>query len=199
MTSPQPPLPLVSRASQGDPQAILQLLEQHLPELRGFLHRHMGRELLAHESSADLVQSVCREVLERLADERVQYRTAAEFKQWLYNAAMFKIRNRLKYWGAARRDAHQEVPVVDASQSQALFQSLWTPSQAASLKENLARFESALARLPGEQQQVIVLSKLEGRSHKEIAEQLGITESHSRVLLTRGLARLARLRDEQES
>jgi RNA polymerase sigma factor (sigma-70 family) len=198
MESPRDPLPRVGGAGQGDQAALLQLLEQHLPELRGFLHRHMGRELLGRESSADLVQSVCREVLERLAEERVQYRSPAEFKQWLYNAAMFKIRNRLKYWGAARRDGRQELPAADASQSEALFQTLWTPSQSASLKEGLARFEAALARLPAEQRQVIVQSRLEGRSHKEIAEQLGITESHSRVLLTRGLARLARLRDEQD-
>jgi len=175
----------------------LALLEEHLPGLRGFLRQHMGRQLLAHESSADLVQSVCREVLERLAAERIEYRGDAEFRQWLYNAAMFKIRNRLKYWGAARRDPRQEAP-LDATQSAALFQSLWTPSQAVSMEEGLARFQAALARLPAEQQQVIVLAKLEGLSHRAIGERLGVTESHSRVLLTRGLARLARLLDQDQ-
>jgi RNA polymerase sigma-70 factor (ECF subfamily) len=195
MASTWDPL-LVTRASQGDPGAIVALLEAHLPGLRGFLRRRMGRELAARESSADLVQSVCREVLERLADERLEYRGIAEFKQWLYNAAMFKLRNRFKYWDAQRRHADEQPLPADAAASAALHRSPWTSSEAASLNEELVRFQAALAQLPAAQQQVIVLAKLEGRTHAEIATRLGISASHSRVLLARGLARLARLRDQ---
>lgn len=189
---------LVTRASQGDRAAVLALLEEHLPGLRAFLRRRMGPALAARESAVDLVQSVCREVLERLSDERLEYRGAAEFKQWLYNAAMFKLRNRFKYWDAQRRDADEQPFTLDRSTSAALLRSLWTPSEAASLNEELARFEAALAQLTEPQQRVIVLAKLEGRAHGEIAAQLGITEGHSRVLLARGLARLARLARDDE-
>lgn len=155
----------------------------------------MGKALLAHESSGDLVQSVCREVLERIADERLEYRSTAEFKQWLYNAAIFKIRNRVKYWAAARRNPAVEPAPGDVSRWQLLLASLRSPSQEAILGEGLARLEAALASLPKEQQRIIVMARLDGRSHKEIAAEFGITESHSRVLLARGLARLARVLD----
>jgi RNA polymerase sigma-70 factor (ECF subfamily) len=185
---------LVTSASRGDDVALSSLLGQLVPDLRGFLRRRMGAELAARESSSDLVQSVCREVLQRLADERLEHRSAAEFKQWLYNAAIFKLRNRLKYWGAARRDPGQEAPPADDSNT--AFHSLRTPSQEASLQEQYSRLEAAIERLPPEQRRVVVLAKLEGRSHREIAAELGISEGHSRVLLARGLARLASLCDD---
>lgn len=186
-------------AGRIDQDAIRALLEQHLPGLQAFLRQRMGGACAAKESSADLAQSVCREVLQRLADGRLQYHSAAEFRQWLYNAALFKVQDRHKYWGRERRGAGVEVPPVDGATTDRRFRSLRTPSQDAILEEKLSRFEAALAELPPEQQRVVVLARIEGRSHREIAAELSITESHSRVLLARALARLARRCDERTS
>jgi RNA polymerase sigma-70 factor (ECF subfamily) len=185
---------LVDRAAQGDPAAVHALLERHFAGLQRYLRRRSGPLLQAKESSADLVQSVCREVLEQLRDERFEYRGEAEFKQWLYQAAQFKLENRARYWHAQKRDARRErAPVDSSSRAGEVFRTLCTPSRDAAVKEELARFERAFAELPDVQRQIIVLARIENLAHKEIAQRLGLTEAHSRVLLSRALARLARL------
>ena len=55
----------------------------------------------------------------------------------------------------------------------------------------MARFERAFAELPEKYRGVLELHHVEGLAHAQIAERLGITEPHSRVLLSRALARLA--------
>jgi RNA polymerase sigma-70 factor (ECF subfamily) len=68
-----------------------------------------------------------------------------------------------------------------------------TPSRAAGAKEELARVESALQRLPEAQREVVLLSRIAGLSYQEIARQKGATEAAMRGMVARGLARLAGL------
>ena len=74
-----------------------------------------------------------------------------------------------------------------------LYQTLATPSKELMGKEELERFETAFARMPEHQQQVILLSRVVGLSHKEIAETMERTESSTRNLLYRALAELAEM------
>ncbi|MCB9882616.1 MAG: sigma-70 family RNA polymerase sigma factor [Planctomycetes bacterium] len=198
MAPEQDPRELVDQASRGDAVAIDELLQKYLPGLQRYLHVHAGGAVRAKESSSDLMQSVCREVLERLGTDRFEYRGEAEFKQWLYQAALLKIKNRQRFYRAEKRDVHREVwpresGTRDAEAFEALFRELATPSQDAMFREELERFESAFARLPENYQEVIHLAHFEKRSHREIAERLSVTEAHSRVLLSRALSRLAKL------
>ena len=99
---------LISRASQGDGQAVELLLERYLPELQKYVRTHAGRLVRSRESSSDLVQSVCRELLERLDGDRFQYQGERAFRKWLYKAAMLKIMSRNRYWRADKRDAERD-------------------------------------------------------------------------------------------
>jgi len=180
----------VDRASRGDPAAVDALLEQHLPGLQAFLSRRAGPLLLARESGADLAQSVCREVLERLRDGRFEYRGDAAFKQWLYQAALLKLRDRRDFHGAARRDGARE-DVATASRVAAADP---TPSQDAMAHERAEEIVRAIERLPPDMRRVVELARFERRSHSEIAAALGISEENSRKLLSRALARLTSLR-----
>lgn len=187
---------LVQKASAGDPVAVDALLQRFLPGLEAYLRGNAGAGVLAKESGADLAQSVCREVLEGLAQGRMEYRGEREFKQWLYQAALFKLQNRWRYYAAERRDARRETG--DAAESDdprvaELLASLCTPSRDAIAREDLARVSDAFRRLPAPARDVILWTRIEGLSHREVAERLGVSEAHSRVLLSRALARLATL------
>ncbi len=121
-----------------------------------------------------------------------------EFKQWLYAAALFKVSERRRRWLADKRIVpRQALPEADTSQLDALFLSLSTPSEAAALRERMERLRSAFGRLSEEQRRIILLARLEGLPHREIAARLGVSEGNSRVLLARALAHLARLADEE--
>ncbi len=180
---------LVARASGGDAHAVEELLARYLPDLRGYVHNQAGGLVRGREETVDLVQSVCREVLEHLADERLEYRGEAEFRQWLYRAAQLKLMNRHRYWRAERRDPEQET----SSDAEAVLQSLLTPSRAAIAREDFERFERGFALLPEREREVVRLAHVEGRSHQEIGEELGIEPNHSRQILHRALVKLSKL------
>ena len=188
---------LVDDASRGDDRAVESLLAHYLPDIERFLRGRAPAQVLAKESGADLAQSVCREVLERLVDERFEYRGEAEFRRWLYNAAELKLKNRFRFYGRDRRAANREVGPLSTSggpaAGEALYRTLFTPSQHAIRREELERFEEAFAGLSDDEREVIRLFHMEGLSHREIADRRGIQEGHSRTLLSRALARLAKL------
>jgi len=189
----------VESASRGDAGAVDRLLEEFLPDLQAYVRRHAGALAVARESSADIVQSICRELFERLGDGRFEYRGAGPFRKWLYRAALLKLSARRRYHGADRRHPGRERPLEPLAISSSglsadeLAGSDRTPSAIAGLREELDRLRAVLERLPPRYAEVLALAQGDGLSHFEIAERLGITEEHSRVLLARARARLASL------
>ena len=68
-----------------------------------------------------------------------------------------------------------------------------TPSRAAEAAEELARLERAFAALEDGEREMLQCFYVEGLAHAEIAAQRGTSEAYSRTLLSRALARLAKL------
>lgn len=97
---------LVESARLGDEQAIDALLERHLPGLRAYVRLHASELIREKESCSDLVQSVCREVLEGV--ERFEYRGEAQFRNWLVTQAMGKIVSRQRFYLAEKRSPQRE-------------------------------------------------------------------------------------------
>ena len=77
--------------------------------------------------------------------------------------------------------------------AEALYESFRSPSRVAARREELERFEQAFAELDERGREVIELFHLDGLSHREIGERLGIDEAYSRTVLARAMARLARI------
>ena len=184
----------VTDAGRGDRAAVEELLARFLPGVERHLARHAGGLIRAKESASDLAQSVCREVLERLADERLEYQGEAAFKQWLYQAALHKLQNRGRHYRADKRDAGREA----VTPLEELAQAPTTASMHAIRNEESEQVRDAMARLPDRDRRIIELVHFEQKSHQEAAAELGITDAHSRVLLARALARLARLAGRPE-
>ena len=186
--------PLVKAALAGDQQALAQLLQQCLPLIQGCVDREMGQQLRQQESRADVVQSVCREVLEDFRRHVFEFRGEAEFREWLKQATLHKVQGRARWFSAQKRDAERAVP-LDTSITPQLADSR-TPSRAAADHEEIVRFRQAMQRLDDTSRQVVELAWFQQLAHREVAERLGITEAHSRVLLSRALARIAKLATE---
>ena len=169
------------------------LMEQHLPGLRAYVRLRSDRLLRAKESESDLVQSVCREVLEHV--DRFQHRSEAGFRQWLYRTAERKVIDRFRYYNAEKRSAAREVNGeelrLDDSGLLSIYGGLVTPSRDAMAREELHRVEAAFARLPPDYRDIIVMARVVGLPHADIARELGRTASSVRNALYRGLALLA--------
>jgi RNA polymerase sigma-70 factor (subfamily 1) len=191
----------VERASRGEAQAVETLLERHLPGLERYVRAQVGGLVARKDSASDVVQSACREVLQHL--ERFQYDGEEGFKRWLYATALRKIQDRHRYYSAQKRDALRErgPPEGGSSAPSAgrlldALKSATSPSAEAGKREELAQLERALERLPARYSEVIRLAYLEGRTRGEIAECMQLSDANARMLLSRALARLARLLEE---
>ena len=175
----------IEQATHGDPVAVDELLEQLLPGLRAFVRLRAGHVLLGLESSADLVQSTCRDVLENLG--RFEHGGADGFRRWLYCTATRKIADRYQHYRSEKRDIGRE----QAVEGPLLTSTDPTASQHAVAVEQQARIEAALRCLPPDYAEVIALARFAGLSHREIAAEMGRTEVAVRSLLSRALADLA--------
>jgi len=185
-------LDLARRAAAGDELAVEELLLRHLPALRAFVRLRMGPELRAKESASDLTQSTCREVLQHI--DRFQHGGEASFRQWLFTTALRKVKNRVAYYRAGKRDVGREAAPAGASGEadlDLLYQTLSTPSRRLMGEERRARLEAAFDQLPEEYREVILLARIVGLPHAEVARSMGRSVSASRSLLYRALAELA--------
>jgi RNA polymerase sigma-70 factor (ECF subfamily) len=191
----------VAQAQRGDPAAREELVRRVLPTLRAFVRRNAGRKLREREEISDLVQSTCRELLERLAG--FEFRGDAAFGLWVIQTARHKILERARYWGRAKRAADEvELPPIDSLDPEvagdllAACSSHATPAREAIVREDQRRVLTALAAMSEDQRRVIVLHRLAGFAHKEIARELGKSEGAVRQLLFRAMNRLAKLLGE---
>lgn len=186
---------LVRAARDGDRAARERLLENYLPQIRAYVRLRSGPLLRQRESHSDLVQTVCRQLLQDLGDYRGEGGEAS-FKAWLFTMALRKLAERGRFHGAERRDPAREVPAAtDAGASPLLdcYASFCTPSRVAIAREEIARIEAGFDALSDEHREVITLACVVGLPHREIAHELGKTEEAVRKLLSRARARLAML------
>jgi RNA polymerase sigma-70 factor, ECF subfamily len=180
---------LITAARDRDRRAIEELLVQHLPPLEAFLRLRMGPALRAQLTAPDLVQSVCREVLEDLSG--FEYRGEAAFRHWLYTRAQNKVLEKHRYIAADKRSAAHEQAMPDATTLLPSYQTLLTPSRVLAARESVARIETAFDELPDDYREAVTLHRLCGLSHAEIAARMGRSEGAVRNLVYRGMSRLA--------
>ncbi len=172
------------------------LLERHLPGLRTYVRRNVSPGVLAKESSADLVQSVCREVLQNL--DKFEYQGEAAFRSWLYQAALRKLIDRHRYYTAEKREAGREARVEGAERlssdaAMVLAASFaGSPSGEAIMNEEVQRLEKGFAALTEPDRRIIHMVYVRGLSHSDVAKELDCTEVASRKQLSRALARLSK-------
>ena len=101
-----------------------------------------------------------------------------------------------RFGGAQRRDVDREISLEHAlaESSRRLGDALAapgsSPSEQAGRHELELRLADALARLPADYAEVILLRNVEGLSHDEIAERMGRGVGAVRMLWVRALARL---------
>ncbi|MEE9125919.1 MAG: sigma-70 family RNA polymerase sigma factor [Planctomycetota bacterium] len=189
---------LVKDARGGDQSAIASVMEAVLPEVRAYVRVNAGARIRARESATDLVQSICREILEDIGGFRGT--GTQQFRNWLFTLALNKIRGRHRFRAAARRDAGREVAAVGAGSQSTGFDELlncysrfYTPSRVAKAREEVSRVEAAMEELPDDYREVITLSCIVGLHHRDVAHQMNRSETAVRKLLSRARARLALL------
>ena len=187
---------LVALAKDGDESALDRLCRVYGLRVRWIIRLRMGAELRSKLESMDLVQDTLVHALGGLDD--FTYRNEGDFVRWLSTIAENVIRGNLKRLHTNKRDVRRELPLdgcgptstgglvatpgpIDAT----------TPSVIMSKKEELAELERAIDQLKPEYREVIILTKIEGLSYKEISNRLGKSHDAVRKLVSRAIVALA--------
>ena len=105
------------------------------------------------------------------------FRFGSKFSTWLYSIVVNKCRDRLR----AEKDT---VPVDDIRELRA--DPAGTPEQRALEGETRSEVQSALAELPTDYREVLVLKHIQGLAYAEMAEILGASVAALKVRAHRG-------------
>lgn len=173
------------------PLELGELLSNHLNWLEAYLRLKSGRLVRGRESTADLAQSVCRELLQDADD--LEFTSQAAFRSCLLTAADRKIIERHRYHTRQKRDVARTVSMDSVHALAGAYASIATPSEAADVREQVRLLEESFDELPEDYQRVILLFHVAGLPHEDVARELDRSVSASRNLLSRALARLGRI------
>jgi RNA polymerase sigma-70 factor (ECF subfamily) len=146
---------------------LFQRIEQEIPRLRRY-----ARALTRDPSSADDLVQDC---LTRALGKAHLWQEGTDLRAWLFTVLHNQHVNRV------RRSVREGV-TVDASDAEPSLTT--SPSQYSRME--LRDLERALARLPEEQRQVVLLVGLEGMRYETVAEIMGVPIGTVRSRLSRG-------------
>jgi len=206
LTIDKPIADLLHRACGGDGNALQELLCQCRPYIHLLVRSRTARPLRGRVDSSDMVQETQLRAARHI--HQFQGRTEAEWLAWLARIAEREVVRQLRqHLGAQKRAVGREQPLVNAVDSQdglsrleAWGQAQSSPSQAMLRDERALQLARALAGLPDDYREVLVLRHVEGLPFADVAARLGRSEGAARVLWTRALKRLRdALHAEEES
>jgi RNA polymerase sigma-70 factor, ECF subfamily len=161
----------VARAAGGDTRAFERLYRAHTARIMSLARRMIGPEL-----AAEVTQDVFVRAWEKLGS----YRGEAQFGTWLYRLAINLMLSRRGQLALRRSREVQSDELLEA-----------IPSRPRSHELGLD-FEAAIVRLPEGARHVFVLHDVEGYTHEEIADALGVTSGTSKAQLHRARMLLRR-------
>jgi RNA polymerase sigma-70 factor (ECF subfamily) len=164
---------LIRRAIDGDERALRQLWSQYSPHIDAVIRRLAGDPDLA----ADIAQDVWMQIFRALRS----FRGDAQFGTWAHRIAVNRTLNALR---KIRRLAKAEVELTDDTATADL------DGERGFLA---ASIEQAAARLPDGARTVFILHDVEGYTHEDIAQLLGITAGASKSQLFKARVKLRRL------
>ncbi len=122
------------------------------------------------------------------------FRLDAKFSTWMYRIAVNVCKNKLasRSWRESRRNVALEAADAAVADGGSVAAGSAPPSPAHELdaKDRRNRIEAAIARLPDEQRELVVLRDIEGRSYEEIAEATGLNSGTVKSRLNRGRGQL---------
>jgi len=161
----------IRRAIDGDESALRALWTRHAPHIDLVVRRLVGGDA---ELAADIAQEVWIQIFRALPS----YRGDSQFSTWAHRIAVNRTLNALR---KTRRLANVETEVQEDTISVEQDPDRTFVAQS---------IEEATAKLSPGARAVFTLHDVEGYTHEEIAEQLGITTGGSKSQLFKARARL---------
>jgi RNA polymerase sigma-70 factor, ECF subfamily len=168
----------IRRAQQGDGNAIRELYQRYSPRVFAVVRRLAGDDALAEDWAQEAWVRVFRAL--------PTFRGDARFSTWLHRIAVNSALHGRR--GRERRTARETELLPDTMHATRTDQTV--------LRISLQR---ALDELPAGMRQIVVLHDVEGYTHDEIGELLGIAAGTSKSQLFKARARLRGILQSREA
>jgi RNA polymerase sigma factor (sigma-70 family) len=152
---------LMAEVQRGDEGAFGRLLERWELPVKAVIMR-----LVLNASEAE---DLAQETFVRVWQQRSKYRVGAEFRPWLFAIAVNLARNRLRWW---RRRPEVALSTWIETESAAVGRSEVGAGELEAA-ERAAALRAAVAALPTDLREALVLFEYEELSHAEIADVVG--------------------------
>lgn len=170
----------VRRAQAGDRDAFRCLFERYQNQVYGYVRRMVSEENLA----ADLAQDAFVRAYEALP----RLKAPGAFRGWLFQIAANRVRD---HWKRPCRDALSlDAPAAETGGELAVPDPGPGPERLAVREQMRTSVAEALAKLPPERREVVVLHHLNGLDVRTIAAMLGVPEGTVKSRLGRARADL---------
>jgi RNA polymerase sigma-70 factor (ECF subfamily) len=173
----------MARLAGGHAAALNHLMDRHAPRLFHYLVRSLQNQ----DDAADLAQ----ETFARVYQNRDRFDPRRKFSTWLYAIATNLVRDRYRW-----RTRHPQVSLdaqngqTDARLKDTLRAVDLAPDAALEARERSAAVRQAVAALPLELRQPLLLAVYEGRSQAEIGKILDCSAKAVETRLYRARQRL---------
>ena len=198
---PPDPGNLLRQAQQGDEKARGELLEAYRAYLELLARVEIGRRLQTKLDAGDIVQETFLEAHRHF--EKFRGTGEGEFVAWLRGILAARIANFIRHYAGTqgrdlRREVGLEVSLDQSSQAfdRGLVSLASSPSQQAARREQGVLLADALAQLPPEYREVIVLRHLEELTFPQVALRMERSVDSVEKLWVRALARLRQMMKE---
>jgi RNA polymerase sigma-70 factor (ECF subfamily) len=178
---------LIRLIVRADADALSELYDRYNRLVFSLAVATVGDHATAEEITLD--------VFTRVWEKAVTYRgEQAQVSTWLISITRYRAIDELR-----RRGARPQVASLDlAETSAAPAQRAAGPEAAAELSLQRQRVRAALAGLPAEQQQVLVLAYFQGHTHREIAAVLDQPLGTVKTRIRLGMQKLRALLQEEQ-
>lgn len=176
-TQPSGPSDDVARAAQGDRRAFERVYRSHVDRVFSVCVRMVGDRGKAEELTQD--------VFVRAWEKLGSFRGDSQFSTWLHRLAVNVVLNDREAEGRRRQRMHDGIEDMDAIAAGDV-----RPLPVPGLSLDL---EAAIATLPAGARKVFVLHDVEGYTHEEIGEMLGVTAGGCKAQLHRARMLLRRM------
>lgn len=197
---------LLAGAKNGDASAVNQLMERHRDSLRRIVQLRLDQKIQRRIDVSDVVQDVLIEANRRLVDYVAN--PQMPFHLWLRQIAQDRIIDaHRRHRGSAKRSVDRErqlaVPAADDRSTMDLAAQLCdrelTPAAAVAQAEMAQCVEQAIARLPDQDCEIIIMRHYEQLSNQEVAQALSLTEPAASMRYLRAIRKLRELMAEPTS
>jgi len=176
---------LIEACRAGESSAFEVLVSRWEDKIRGAAWRVLGSE--------DEAREVAHEAFVKAYGALAGFKSEAKFSSWLYQIALNLCRDRLR-----RRRTRATVSLEELEEYGPVLVARGPGAQEQLIRDDLASaVRRAIARLPAEQREVVILKEYQGLTFLEIAQALEVPVSTVKTRLYRGLGQL-RLRLESE-